>query len=97
MKYSQKNEEAYQEVYQILYDELQTGNFFIDEKAVRRGVRKINSRIKSLCFGVNFANSLEEVDKVDDTVEMLKGRKRAYQDILKYVRKRIKETELLHA
>ncbi len=94
MKYSQKNEEAYQEVYQILYDELQTGDFLIDEKAVRRGVRKINSRIKSLCFGVNFANSLREVD---DTVEMLKGRKRAYQDILKYVRKRIKETKLLHA
>lgn len=47
-----------------------------------------------LCAGVNFAKDLEEVNKVEDILDTLGGQKRAYQDILKYINKRIKETEL---
>ena len=47
-----------------------------------------------LCTGVNFTKDLEEVEKVEERLDILRSQKRAYRDILKYVNKRIKETEL---
>lgn len=45
-----------------------------------------------LCTGANFAKDLDEVNKVEDRLDALRGQKRAYQDILKYIKKRINET-----
>lgn len=94
MRYSQKNEEAYQAVYQPLFDKLNSGKFFPNILAIRKEIRELNHRMDILCTGVNFAKDLEEVNKVEDRLDALRGQKRAYQDILKYISKRIKETEL---
>lgn len=94
MKYSQKNEQAYQEVYQPLCEKLNSGRFFPNISAIRNEIKDLNRRMDILCTGVNFAKDLEEVEKVDERLDILRGRKRAYKDILKYVNKRIKETEL---
>lgn len=94
MKYNQKNEDAYQSVYQLLFDKLNSGKFFPNIQAMRKKVKELNHRMDILCAGVNFAKDLEEVSKVEDRLDALRGKKRAYQDILKYVNKRIKETEL---
>ena len=94
MKYNQKNEDAYQSVYQPLFDKLNSGKFFPNIQAIRKKVKELNHRMDILCAGVNFAKDLNEVNKVEDRLDALRGQKRAYQDILKYVNKRIKETEL---
>ena len=93
MKYNQKNEETYQAIYQPLFDKLNSGNFFPNVPAIRKEIRELNRRMDILCTGVNFAKDLEEVNKVEDRLDALRGQKREYQDILKYVNKRIKETE----
>ena len=94
MKYNQKNEDAYQSVYQLLFDKLNSGKFFPNIQAIRKKVKELNHRMDILCAGVNFAKDLEEVSNVEDRLDALRGQKRAYQDILKYVNKRIKETDL---
>ncbi len=94
MKYNQKNEDAYQSVYQPLFDKLNSGKFFLNIPAIRKRIKVLNHRMDILCTGVNFAKDLEEVEKVDERLDVLRGQKRAYQDILKYVNKRIKEAEL---
>lgn len=94
MKYNQKNEDAYQSVYQPLFDKLNSGKFFPNIQAIRKKVKELNHRMDILCTGVNFAKDLKEVHKVEDRLDALRGQKRAYQDILKYVNNRIKETEL---
>lgn len=94
MKYNQKNEEAYQSVYQPLFDKLNSGKFFPDIPAIRKRIKVLNHRMDILCTGVNFAKDLEEVEKVDERLDVLRGQKRAYHDILKYVNKRINESEL---
>lgn len=94
MKYNQKNEEAYQAVYQPLFDKLNSGKFFPNVQAIRKKVKELNHRMDILCTGVNFAKDLEEVGKIEERLDVLRGQKRAYQDILKYISKRIKETEL---
>ena len=91
MKYNQRNEEAYQAVYQPLFDKLNSGNFFPNIPAIRKEIRELNRRMDILYTGVNFAKDLEEVNKVEDRLDALMGQKRAYQDILKYVNKRIRE------
>ena len=90
MKYSQKNEEAYQSVYQPLIDKLNSGKF-LNIPAIKYNIRKLNHRIDSLCTGVYFAKDLDEVKKVEDRYYALMGQMRALQDILKYVKNRIKE------
>lgn len=94
MKYNQKNEDAYQSVYQPLFDKLNSGKFFPNIQAIRKKVKELNHRMDILCTGVNFAKDLKEVEKVEDRLDALRGQKRAYQYILKYVNNRIKETEL---
>lgn len=94
MKYNQKNEESYKAVYQSLFDKLNCGKFFPNIPAIKNKIRELNHRMDILCTGVNFAKDLEEVNKVEERLDALRGQKRAYQDILKYVNKRIKETEL---
>ena len=94
MKYNQKNKEAYKAVYQLLFDKLNSGKFFPNILAIRKEIRKLSRSMDILCTGVNFAKDLEEVNKVEDRLDALRGQKRAYQDILKYVNKRIKEAEL---
>ena len=94
MKYNQKNEDAYQSVYQPLFDKLNSGNFFPNIQAIKNEVKRLNHCMDILCTGANFAKDLDEVNKVEDRLDALRGQKRAYQDILKYVNKRIKETEL---
>ena len=94
MKYNQKNKEAYKAVYQPLFDKLNSGNFFPNIPAIKNRKRELSHRMNILCTGVNFAKDLEDVNKVEDRLDALRGQKRAYQDILKYVNKRIKETEL---
>lgn len=94
MKYNQKNEEVYQAVYQPLFDKLNSGKFFPNIPAIKYKLRELNNRIDSLCTGVYFAKDLEELKKVEDRYYALTGQMRALQDILKYVSKRIKETEL---
>lgn len=94
MKYNQKNEDAYQSVYQPLFDKLNSGKFFPNIQAIRKKVKELNHRMDILCTGVNFAKDLKEVEKVEDRLDALRGQKRAYQDILKYVNNRIKKTEL---
>lgn len=94
MKYNQKNEDAYQSVYQLLFDKLNSGKFFPNIQAIRKKVKELNHRMDILCTGVNFAKDLKEVEKVEDRLDALRGQKRAYQDILKYVNNRIKKTEL---
>lgn len=94
MKYNQKNEDAYQSVYQPFFDKLNSGKFFPNIPAIRKRIKVLNHRMDILCTGVNFAKDLEEVEIVEDRLDVLRGQKRAYQDILKYVNKRIKETEL---
>lgn len=94
MKYNQKNEDAYQSVYQPLFDKLNSGKFFPNIPAIRKRIKVLNHRMDILCTWVNFAKDLEEVEKADERLDVLRGQKRAYQDILKYVNKRIKETEL---
>lgn len=94
MKYNQRNEEAYQAVYQPLFDKLNSGKFLPNIPAIKYKIRELNNRIDSLCTGVYFAKDLDEVNKVEDRFYALTGQMRALQDILKYVNKRIKETEL---
>lgn len=94
MKYNQKNEEAYKVVYNYLYDKLNSGKFFPNIQGIRKQIKSLSHRMDILCAGVNFAKDLEEVNKVEDILDTLGGQKRAYQDILKYINKRIKETEL---
>ena len=94
MKYNQKNEDAYQSVYQPFFDKLNSGKFFPNIPAIRKRIKVLNHRMDILCTGVHFAKDLEEVEKVDERLDVLRGQKRAYQDILKYVNKRIKEAEL---
>lgn len=94
MKYNQKNEDAYQSVYQPLFDKLNSGKFFPNIPVIRNRIKVLNHRMDILCTGVHFAKDLEEVEKVDERLDVLRGQKRAYQDILKYVNKRIKEAEL---
>lgn len=94
MKYNQKNEEAYQSIFQPLVEKLNSGKFFPNIKAIRQQIQELNCHIKVLFSGVNFAKDLEEVHRVEDILEVYRGQKRAYQDILKYINKRIKETEL---
>ena len=92
MKYNQKNEEAYQAVYQPLFDKLNSGRFFPNIPVIKNKKRELSHRMDILCTGVNFAKDLEEVNKVEDILDTLRGQKRAYQDILKYIKKRINET-----
>lgn len=94
MRYNQKNEEAYQAIYQPLFDKLNSGKFFPNIPAIKNKIRELNNRIDSLCTGVYFAKDLEELKKVEDRYYALTGQMRALQDILKYVKNRIKETEL---
>lgn len=94
MKYNQKNKEAYKAVYQPLFDKLNCGKFFPNIPAIKNKIRELNHRMDILCTGVDFAKDLEEVKRVEDILDILRGQKRAYQDILKYVNKRIKENEL---
>lgn len=96
MKYNHKNEEAYQSVYQPLFDKLNSGKFFPDITAIRKRIKVLNHSMNILCTGVNFAKDFEEVEKVDERLNILRGQKRVYQDILKYVNKRINETELVN-
>lgn len=93
MKYNQKNEDAYQAVYQPLYDKLNSGRFFPNIQAIRKEIKKLNHRMDVLRTGVFFATSLEEVEIVEDRLDVLRDQKRAYQDILQYVNWRIKESE----
>lgn len=94
MKYNQKNEKAYQAIYKPIFEALNSGKFFPNIPAIRKKIRELNHRMNILCARVNFAKDLEEVNKVEDILDTLGGQKRAYQDILKYINKRIKETEL---
>ena len=94
MKYNKKNEDAYQSVYQPLFDKLNSGKSFPNIPAIKYKIRELNNRIDSLCTGVYFAKDLEELKKVEDIYYALTGYMRALQDILKYVNKRRKETEL---
>lgn len=94
MKYNQKNEEAYQSVYQPLFDKLNSGKFFPDIPAIRKRIKVLNRRMDVLSNGVFFASSLEEVEIVEDRLDVLRGQKRAYQDILDYVNWRINDTKL---
>lgn len=94
MKYNQKNEEAYQSVYQPLFDKLNSGKFFPDIPAIRKRIKVLNRRMDVLSNGVFFASSLEEVEIVEDRLDVLRGQKRAYQDILDYVNRRINDTKL---
>ena len=94
MKYNQKNEEAYRAIYQPLFDKLNSGKFFPNIQAIRKRIKELDRRMDVLCVGANFAKDLEEVHKVEDRLDVLRGQKRAYHDILKYVNNRIKETEL---
>ena len=94
MKYNPRNEESYQAVYQPLFDKLNSGKFFPNVQAIRKKVKELNHRMDILCTGANFAKDLKEVEKVEERLDALRGQKRAYQDILKYVNNRIKETEL---
>lgn len=94
MKYNQKNKEAYKAVYQPLFDKLNSGEFFPNIPAIKEEIRELSHRMDILCTGVNFAKDLKEVEKVEERLDVLRGQKRAYQDILKYVNKRIKEAEL---
>lgn len=94
MKYNQKNEESYKAVYQSLFDKLNCGKFFPNIPAIKNNIRELNHRMDILCTGVDFAKDLEEVKRVEDILDILRDQKRAYQDILKYVNKRIKENEL---
>ncbi len=96
MKYNHKNEEAYQSVYQPLFDKLNSGIFFPDITAIRKRIKVLSHSMNILCTGVNFAKDFEEVEKVDERLNILRGQKRVYQDILKYVNKRINETELVN-
>lgn len=89
MKHSQKNKEAYQAVYQPLFDKLNSGNFFPNVPAIRKVVRELDKQMDTLLSGIVFAKDLEEVNKVDGLLDVLKGRRRAYQDIIKYVNGRI--------
>ncbi len=92
MKYNQKNEEAYQAVYQPLFDKLNSGKFFPNIQAIRKEIKELNHRMDILCTGVNFAKDLEEVENVEDRLDVLRGHKRAYQDILKYVNKKSRKS-----
>lgn len=94
MKYSQKNEQAYQEVYQPLYEKLNSGRLFPNISAIRNKIKDLNRRMDVLSNGVFFASSLEEVEIVEDRLDVLRGQKRAYQDILDYVNWRINDTKL---
>ena len=94
MKYNQKNKEAYQAVYQPLFDKLNSGNFFPNVPAIRKVIRELDKRMDTLLSGVFFAKDLEEVNKVDGLLDVLKGQKRAYQDIIKYVNGRIGQQNL---
>lgn len=95
MKYNQKKEEAYQSVYQPLFDMLNSGKFLPDIKGFRRKIKELDHRMDILSTGVNFAKDLKEVELVEERLNVLRGQKRACQDILKHVNKRIKETKLL--
>lgn len=94
MKYNHKNEEAYQSIYQPLFDKLNSGKFFPNIPAIRKRIKVLSHCMDILCTGVNFTKDLEEVEKVEERLDILRSQKRAYRDILKYVNKRIKETEL---
>lgn len=94
MKYNQKNEDAYQSVYQPFFDKLNSGKFFPNIPAIRKRIKVLNHRMDILCTGVNFAKYLEEVEIVEDRLDVLRGQKRAYQDILDYVNWRINDTKL---
>lgn len=94
MKHNQRNEEACQVVYYPLFDKLNSGKFLPNIQEIRKQIKELNHRMNVLCTGVNFAKDLEEVKRVEDILDILRGQKRAYQDILKYVNKRIKENEL---
>lgn len=94
MKHNQKNEEAYQAVYQPLFDKLNSGKFFPNIPAIKEEIRELSHRMDILCTGAYFARDLDEVNKVEDRLDALRGQRRAYWDILKYVNKRIKETKL---
>lgn len=94
MKHSQKNKDAYQAVYQPLFDKLNSGNFFPNVPAIRKVIRELDKRMDTLLSGAVFAKGLEEVNKVDDLLDVLKGQKRAYQDIIKYVNGRIGQQNL---
>lgn len=89
MKYNQRNEEAYQAVYQPLFDKLNSGKFLPNIPAIKYNIRKLNHRIDILCSGANFAKDLEELKRIEDRLDALTGQMRALQDILKYVINRI--------
>ena len=92
MRYNQKNEEAYQAIYQPLFEKLNSGKVLPNIPAIKYKIRELNNRIDSLCTGVSFAKDLEELKKVEDRFYVLTGQMRALQDILKYVKNRINET-----
>lgn len=89
MKYNQKNEEAYQSVYQPLIEKLNSGKFLPNIPAIKYNIRKLNHRIDILCSGANFTKDLEELKIIEDRLDALTGHMRALQDILKYVINRI--------
>lgn len=93
MKYNQKNEEAHQSVYQPLFDKLNSGKFFPNIQRIIKQIKELDYRIDILCTCVNFVKDFEEVGLIEERLDVLRGQKRAYQDILKYVNKRIRETE----
>lgn len=92
MKYNQRNEEAYQAVYQPLFDKLESGNFFPNIQAIKNEVKRLSHRMDILCTGANFAKDLDEVNKVEDRLEALRGQQRALKDILKYINNRSNKT-----
>ena len=77
-----------------MYEKLNSGRLFPNISAIRNKIKDLNRRMDVLSNGVFFASSLEEVEIVEDRLGVLRGQKRAYQDILDYVNWRINDTKL---
>lgn len=71
--YNHKNEEAYQSVCQPLFDKLNSGKSFPDITAIRKRIKVLNHSMNILCTGVNFAKDFEDVEKVDERLNILRG------------------------
>lgn len=87
------NEKAYQTIYAPLIEKLECGRCFPNIPAIKKEIREWGNKADKYAMQANFVNSLEEVDKISDAVAVCRGYQRAYQDILKYIKDRIKKAQ----
>ncbi len=83
-------ESTYNHVKDTLEQMLSTG--LPNLKGFENELRNLNKRIKVIREGVVLASDEHEYERAEEAMARLKGRHRAFKDVLANIRKKIRET-----